>query len=97
MSHCYLKVLPSLLLCWQALSAECCLEMTKSRLTDDSSPESWSSLAAGGEPVRDLVSSHVSIQLQNRNTKGELIPINQTIKKKIKKNGSERHQPDSFL
>ena len=54
---------------FQALAAECCLEISgaKGRLTDDSSPESWFSLAAGGDPgidaFRDLVSTHVSVQL----------------------------------
>ncbi|PSN40524.1 Kinesin-like protein Klp98A [Blattella germanica] len=48
----------------QALSAESCKEISalKSRLTDDSSPESWSSLAAGSEVdpevIRDVVSAH---------------------------------------
>jgi hypothetical protein len=55
--------------CFQALAAECCLEIrgAKGRLTDDSSPESWFSLTAGGDPgtdvFRDLVSTHVSVQL----------------------------------
>jgi len=54
---------------FQALAAECCLEISgaKGRLTNDSSPESWFSLAAGGDPgtdaFRDLVSTHVSVQL----------------------------------
>ena len=55
---------------FQALAAECCLEISgaKGRLTDDSSPESWFSLAAGGgdpgtDAFRDLVSTHVSVQL----------------------------------
>jgi hypothetical protein len=53
----------------QALAAECCFEISgaKGRLTDESSPESWFSLAAGGDPgtdaFRDLVSTHVSVQL----------------------------------
>ncbi|XP_069675474.1 kinesin-like protein Klp98A isoform X2 [Periplaneta americana] len=48
----------------QTLAAECCvgLNEAKARLTDDSSPESWSSLAAGGdvgsEAIKDLVSTH---------------------------------------
>jgi hypothetical protein len=37
--------------------------VAKGRLTDDSSPDSWSSVAAGGDTIRDLVSTHVSIQL----------------------------------
>jgi hypothetical protein len=47
----------------QILAAQC-LEKSGPK-TDDSSSESWSSLATGGDPgteaVRDLVSMHVSI------------------------------------
>lgn len=42
--------------------------MAGDRLTDDSSAESWSSVAAGDEIVRDLVSTHVSINLILRAT-----------------------------
>lgn len=41
----------------------------KCRVTDDSSPESWFSLAAGGDPgteaFRDLVSTHVSCSAES--------------------------------
>lgn len=39
------------------------MSVAKGRLTDDSSPESWCSVATGGEVIRDLVSTHVSFNL----------------------------------
>jgi hypothetical protein len=39
------------------------MSVARGRLTGDSSPESWSSVPAGGEIIRDLVSTHVSMKL----------------------------------